>query len=370
MANAQAQSDNATFLVDEHDLTNWRWDEAANATRPALRKGEIELRVDKFALSANNITYARLGKTAGYWKFFPAPPGWGIVPVWGFATVARSLHDELPEGERVYGFLPIARRAVLAPAEVSRGRFVDGAVHRQSLATTYNEYGRASQQPLIETAREDLHLVLRPLFALSFFLAAALIERDSFGADVVVVSSASSKTALGLGHILTRQERISPKVVGLTSAGQVEFVDNTRCFDAVLTYDELPPLVEGVRLVYVDIAGNRDIRVAVHSRYGDALVHSYRVGFTHWDADGDDAGLPGPQPEFFFTPTHIVQRRQQWGGRELAERIARSSRAFYDNAVHWLCITAATGPEAIEAAYARILSGAASPADGHVLMWQ
>ncbi|NRA84799.1 MAG: DUF2855 family protein [Gammaproteobacteria bacterium] len=30
--------------------------------------------VDKFALTANNITYGMTGDTLGYWLFFPATP--------------------------------------------------------------------------------------------------------------------------------------------------------------------------------------------------------------------------------------------------------------------------------------------------------
>ena len=42
------------------------------------------MRVDRFALTANNITYAVMGNQLKYWSLFPAPSGFGIVPVWGF----------------------------------------------------------------------------------------------------------------------------------------------------------------------------------------------------------------------------------------------------------------------------------------------
>ena len=47
--------------------------------------------MDKFALTANNVTYAAFGDAMHYWKFFPGPDDEsGRVPVWGFADVADS----------------------------------------------------------------------------------------------------------------------------------------------------------------------------------------------------------------------------------------------------------------------------------------
>lgn len=368
MAGLSERTRSRTFLVDTNDLARWRWDDLALDDGPP-GAGNIELQVEKFAFSANNITYARLGRAADYWSFYPAPEGSGIVPVWGFATVTRSSHDDIGEGERIYGFLPLARRFVLSPARVAPARFAEGSAHRASLAQAYNDYMRVNQQPLADPAREDLNLVLRPLFALSFFLAETLIERDCHGADLIVISSASSKTALGLAHILTRQQRVASKVVGLTSARHLEFVRGTGCFDAVLPYGDLP-VSTIARLVYIDIAGNRDLRYTVHRHYGSALAHSYQVGFTHGYGDNENETLPGPRPEFFFTPDHIVQRKNQWGGRELLQRLMQRSQAFYDNAAGWLRIVTGNGPVAIEAAYARSLAGDVSPTEGHVLRWE
>ena len=39
-----------------------------------LASGEVLLRVDRMALTANNISYASAGDTLGYWRFFPPSP--------------------------------------------------------------------------------------------------------------------------------------------------------------------------------------------------------------------------------------------------------------------------------------------------------
>ncbi len=69
-----------------------------------LADGQVRVRVDAFALTANNITYAAMGDMLNYWKFFPSgEDGWGIVPVWGFGTVVESTHADVAVGERLYG---------------------------------------------------------------------------------------------------------------------------------------------------------------------------------------------------------------------------------------------------------------------------
>jgi hypothetical protein len=57
---------------------------------PKPGRGEVLLRVDRVGVTANNVTYARLGEKMRYWNFFPADKGWGRVPVWGFADVEQS----------------------------------------------------------------------------------------------------------------------------------------------------------------------------------------------------------------------------------------------------------------------------------------
>ena len=68
--------------------------------------------MDSFALTANNVTYAASGDVLKYWRFFPVDDAWGLTPVWGFGTVTESRAEGVVEGERVYGFLPMASALV------------------------------------------------------------------------------------------------------------------------------------------------------------------------------------------------------------------------------------------------------------------
>ena len=108
------------------------------STAPApLADGQVRVRVERFALTANNITYAAMGEMLEYWRFFPSgEPGWGIVPVWGFGMVTESLHADVAVGERLYGYWPMASEAVLSPHKTSATDFADGAARACTRSTT------------------------------------------------------------------------------------------------------------------------------------------------------------------------------------------------------------------------------------------
>src|SRR5690348_2749080 len=192
------------FLVSRADLRQCRFDQPADAK---LEPGQVLLEVDKFALTANNITYAVFGDAMSYWNFFPGPAGWGRVPVWGYARVKQSRHDGVAEGERYYGYVPMSTHVVVEPARVADGTFMDGSAHRRSLPTPYQRYQNVSKLPGYSKAAEDFHPLLIPLYATSFMIDDFLSDHDLFGARSVVLSSASSKTATGVAFLLKRFKR-------------------------------------------------------------------------------------------------------------------------------------------------------------------
>ncbi|MDT7593409.1 MAG: hypothetical protein QOH45_2940, partial [Pseudonocardiales bacterium] len=77
------------FLVRRDDLRIHRTDDGEQALASAA-EGTVQFRVERFGLTANNLTYAVFGDSYGYWQFFPAPAGWGRIPVWGFGAVSVS----------------------------------------------------------------------------------------------------------------------------------------------------------------------------------------------------------------------------------------------------------------------------------------
>ncbi|MFX6226275.1 DUF2855 family protein, partial [Acinetobacter baumannii] len=79
----------------------------------------------------------------------------------------------------------------------------------------------------------------KPLVVTSFLIADFLEDNGFFGARQVLVSSASSKTSLGLAFCLKRLAAHDIAVVGLTSPGNRTFVEEVGYFDRVVTYDAI-----------------------------------------------------------------------------------------------------------------------------------
>ena len=357
--------------VDRRNLQTVRLVDRAAA---ALQPGQARLRVDCFALTANNITYAVFGDMMQYWNFFPAAPAaevaegddtlWGRVPVWGFAEVVESTAGELAEGTRVYGYLPMSTELVVQPGRFDDRGFTDMAAHRAPMAGAYNRYVRCSEDPIYDAEREPHQMVLYPLFFTSFMIDDVLADGGLLDESTVVISSASAKTAIGAAYLLSRREGV--RVVGLTSARNAEFVRGLGCYHQVVTYDALGELPAG-EASYVDIAGDSAVTRAVHEHYADRLRSSMIVGGTHWDGPPPVPGdLPGPAPQFFFAPTQIAKRNADWGRDGLEARTVDAWVAYRDWVDGWLHFERAHGPEGVRHTYLELLAGHADPTVGHV----
>jgi Protein of unknown function (DUF2855) len=335
---------------------------------PMLATGQALLAVDQFALTANNVTYAVFGDGMKYWNFFPTEdPAWGVVPVWGFGDVTESQCEGVDVGSRYYGYFPMATHLVVEPTRVNTRSFSDGAPHRAELHSVYNSYVCTSTDPAYVAEREPEQMLLRPLFTTSFLIDDVLDDNNMFGADVVILSSASSKTAYGAAFCLHR--RGSVQVVGLTSERNRAFTESLGCYDRVYTYEEVGEL-ELAPTVYVDLAGSGPTRLAVHTRLGDALTHSLIVGGTHWDDLPAAAPLPGPPPQMFFAPTQVSKRNRDWGHDGFQERIGEAWAAFLSNVVSadkpWMTVQHVHGAEALAECFVGHAAGTMSPDTGHV----
>ena len=357
---------NATdFLVQRSDLRQTQL--VASAVREPA-PGQVLLRVEKFAFTANNVTYAVFGDAMQYWNFFPAPDGqagWGRIPVWGFGEVIASRHDALPMGERVYGYLPMSSHVLLAPERVTPASFTDGAAHRRALPAAYQLYRRVPAKP--DTAQEDRRALLHPLFMTSFLIEDFLSDNALFGARRVLLASASSKTALGVAFLLARSRPQGCEVVGLTSPGNRAFCESLGHYDRVVPYAELATLPADVPTAFVDMAGDGTLLRAVHHHFGEALRHSCIVGATHWEQRATQHALPGAKPQFFFAPTQIKKRFQDWGADGFERRFDAAWQAFLPSVERWLTVEHGHGGAAVERAYRDVLEGRVLPQAGHIL---
>lgn len=350
------------FLVKRDDLRECR---VAESGAPEIESGQALLRVDDFGLTANNVTYAVLGDAMSYWDFFPVADGWGRVPTWGFAEVERSAAEGVELGTRLYGYLPPSSHLVVTPTRAGESGFVDGAPHRAALPSAYHGYLATATDRFYRVDTEAMQMLLRPLFFTSFLIDDQIADEGLTARGPIVISSASSKTAIAAAFLLARREEV--ELVGLTSSRNVEFVERLGIYDRTVAYDAIESLDRG-SATFVDVAGDGAVRLAVHTHFGDQLVHSMAVGFTHWEESRVGAGeLPGPPPTLFFAPNRVVKRSEDWGRAELETRVADAWHPFCEWAGGWLEPIRGEGFEAVRSAYLDVLEGRVEPARAHVL---
>ncbi len=349
-----------------------------------LSDGQVRVRIEHFAYTANNITYAAFGEAMNYWQFFPVAQDtggddapWGLIPVWGFGVVVETRCAGVAVGERLYGYWPMASDVMLQPVRVSPEAFFDGAPHRAALHPVYNQYLRCAADPLHDAAHEPQLALLRPLFLTAWLIDDFLADNAFFGTceggqrGVMLLSSASSKTAYATAAQLAHRPDV--EVVGLTSAANVAFCESLGVYSRVLTYGQLDALAPDTPCVYVDFAGNGELRKAIHSRFG-RLAYSCSIGGTHVDRLAGGRDLPGPRPVLFFAPAQAKKRHGDWGAAGFNERMARAWHAFMGQvnqpAAPWLVVQTHQGPEAVQAAHALVLGGRGDPRLGHMLSLQ
>lgn len=338
------------------------------AARP-LAEGEVRVQVDEWALTANNISYALTGNTIGYWTFYPAPGGaeWGVVPVWGFAEVSESRHADVPVGTRFWGFLPMASDWVMQPDRVTERGFIDGAPHRAAMALVYNQYARTNDDPPALAAYADQRSLLFPLLFTGWVIGDLLVDNGHYGADQVIIGSASSKTGFAAAHYVRELAGRDIRVVGLTSPGNVDFTEGLGLYDEVLTYDAVGSLSASVPSAYVDMSGDAALRSRLHHHFGEQMKASITVGATHWQATGPEGELPGAKPTFFFAPAQIAKRQADWGPGVVDRKVQAANLAFLPRIEQTLRIRHEKGGAAVADAYRAMVKGEVPPDEGLIL---
>lgn len=350
------------LLADRKDLSQMK---EAHGVRPSADEGEVVMEIQRFGFSANNITYAALGDDMGYWRFFPTEDGWGLTPVWGHAEVVESRCPEVPVGARYFGYYPLASHLVVRPVKVTDGGFVDGAPHRAELPPVYQRYVRVAGAGEADVAQEDQEALWRPLFVTSYGAADFLKENGMFGAATLVLTSASSKTAMGIAFCM-RQLDPGVELVGLTSPGNVEFTEGTGYYDRVLAYDSLSDIGNGP-ITVVDISGDDALLDRLTEHATDNLLKLIVLGATHWQDRERSLLNPRPGSEFFFLPTWILKRNEDWGSTRFFELAEQAWRDFAPTTESWLTIEEHVGVEQISAVYASVLAGESRPDRGYAL---
>lgn len=360
-----------TLLVNKNDFAEVA---LVSLNDEALEAGCVRVQIGPWALTANNVTYMVTGDQIGYWKYFdPLAYGiqmdessgikWGRMPVWGFADVIESRCEGVATGERLYGFFPMSDQMDLRPVKLSAMGFQDGIEHRTKLHSVYNSYSFVDADPSLAVS-EPLQPVLRPLFTTSFLIEDFLTENNFFGADQVLLLSASSKTALGTAFCLKQGGETS--VTGLTAQCNKPFVSQTGFYDTVGTYDAIETLDPGLKTAVVDMAGNGKVMADVYAHFGENIVYNCMVGKSHWQGGAPPKPVKGAPAVMFFAPDRAKQRFSDWGAKGFAQNLGARWMPFLGTAENWLTIDKQRGIEPLLKSYKTLLEGDASPKTGHL----
>ncbi|WNV84556.1 DUF2855 family protein [Umezawaea sp. Da 62-37] len=349
--------------VDTWDLLFERGDlskhEVRHSEAAALEPGQVRLAVERFGVTAVTAAYAMFGDSPlRFFDVFPAPEGFGRVPVWGFARVVESRAADVAEGSRFFGLLPMSSHHTVTP-EVVDGGFVDAG--QQAVPHDwYRTYDSADPDEL-----DDRRALLHPLFPCSFTLADLIGKQVAAGVKSVVITSASSKTAIGLADLLARVDGVV--VTGVTSDEHKAFTSGLGLYDTVLAYDELGVDVASSPTVFVDFTNSEERMRAVYRHAGGELTTTLLAGFTHPSTSFAPPELGDPQPQPYFTPVVEQQVMAETGVDAYRRDYREAETRFLIGSRSWLDVQRGSGPEAIADAYRAVLAGEQPPSAGAVL---
>ncbi|MEZ5008808.1 MAG: DUF2855 family protein [Chitinophagales bacterium] len=357
------------FLVSKKNLFDCHFAKHDTPKHEDLKEGEVLLKINNFSFTANNITYAALGNSFLYWDFFSKGEEWGRIPCWGFADIVASNAEGLEIGERLYGYYPMSSYLKVKAGNIKKNGFYDVSDHRKSLPIIYNHYSRTKYDPAYAEAYEDLIMLFRPLFTTSFLLEDFLRSSDFFGSQQIILTSASSKTALGLAFILAHHKSIDNKnikIIGLTSDKNKSFVESVNYYDEVISYDELDQLSSVDLSMIVDFSGNKSLLLQIDKQLNGQLKYCSTVGLSHWDQRESEGEL-SVKAELFFAPSQAEKRIAEWGSSGLLQKLGEKWIPFIQSSKYWLEVKHIDNQENLVALYKNMLDGNFDAKAGYII---
>jgi hypothetical protein len=242
---------------------------------PERSPSSIRVKPSIISLTANNLTYGRVGHLLGIWDIYPLPPSippeyassehFGRVGAWGYATVIESNVPEIEAFSQVFGLFPIGTLPLDMEIQVNPHnpkQFFEISKQRESVMAIYNLY--FLYPPVTQRTLPQQSQGFDALFQ-TFFRTSYLINRFIFPwspaelvhprnaedgwtiqkgsideKTTVLVFADSGKTALSFAYLLKNcrpAEGTPQMVVGVGSNASRNFVKETRLYDKLLTYD-------------------------------------------------------------------------------------------------------------------------------------
>ena len=128
--------------------------------------------------------------------------------MWGFAEVEESRGRGVEPGTRLYGYLPPSSHLLVTPADADGpASWTPRRTGRSSPRPT-TAIWRPRPTPSTAPAPRTIQMLLRPLFFTSFLIDDQLADEGLVTGGPIVISSASSKTAIAAAFLLAQREGV------------------------------------------------------------------------------------------------------------------------------------------------------------------
>ncbi len=347
----------------------------------ALEDKAIKVKIEKFAVTSNNITYAVAGDKLGYWQFFPpladakgnngdALSDWGVIPVWGFAIVIESKNDDVEIGERFFGYFPPANHLVMKPSNVTDQVFIESSKHRAHLPVAYNIYRKVIHPSTMSASdilqNENERMLLYPLHVTSYALYDFFEEHDWFGAEQAILLSASSKTSIGLAYGI-KDKKSALNQIGVTSIRNVTAVKKLDLYDNVVDYSNLEQIDNTKASVIIDMSGNSEVISQLHHKLEDNMKFCSKVGITHKDSFTNDLFYIKDRTHMFFAPSQIQKKIEENGMQAFDLECTQYLTHSYAQCRSWLEMQEINGLEGLQELFVDICNGKIAPTKGLIV---
>jgi hypothetical protein len=368
-------------------------------------KEGIVLDVLTTSLSANNKFYVDFGDKAPF-HFFKCYPvdstksslvgasettktsitDFAHPPVWGICKVAKSNNDDVKVGTHYFAQLPMGEKASFATATIDK-EDDSMTIHRPETNPAYNVFQKI--EPNAAYLSEEyggLAVVCFPGIVTGFGLYFHLKMNEYFGADTIVLTSASSKVSLALALYL-KEQKAGKNVIGYTSTSNKDFCDKTGLYDTILEYDDA--LTTEGKVVMVDVAGAG--KVYKDNMASNDIVKLLGVGNSSSTPEATSTfstfsyiatlkmimsmmGAPNwirswlnPTQELYLIFHTTDELKAKWGTEKYKATIEEYTKTFCVAASKWMSTRVCETEDSIETAYGDIMNGNVPPTEAVVL---
>lgn len=382
-------------------------------------KESVVVRIEKFSITANNVTYCHYGTAMQYFDFFPlvdpSHTSLAMTPAWGYGIIESVKNtNQVKVGERLYGYFPMATRCILEliPAKSNTHSSPSIYAFRPQLPAdrmVYNTYTRLSSDELYSKKFEDEVILFRPLFMTSFLLDDYLHHTHKYfnlfaprpiGSGVegqksakrkfsvaVIVSSASSKTGYCFAHLLKAHRRFDPMIeqgisttiVGLSgSPTSLRFISTSLAgiYDRVSTYDAFlnDEASDYDAILYCDFLGDKLFYARLAKKFNGRVAKRVVIGNTKWQStmeennkDNTDLNFEDKNSIFFFAPSHFLKRNAELGGNKLLQQSASAWHQMLASSNKWVTIKPITSIASFRNVWEQTIRGSMDPAEGLIV---